>query len=298
MTDSPRRGSVLVAYALLLLAAASWGGNWVAARSAIGEVPPITLVFWRWLLASALLVAISIPHLRRDAATLRAHWRAVVGLGVIGTTAFSMLGYIGLGHTTATNATLLNGAMPIYQIPLSWLLLGLTISARQGLGLGLSLAGVLVILTRSELSVLTGLQFNPGDLIVLMAMFCWALYTVFLSRTPKVHPLSFLTCASLVGVIFMLPFLAWEVATTPAPDYTPSSIGAIVYLAVFPSIVSYLCWNAAVKRIGPNAAAFFNPTIPAFGTLWAIVFLGEQVHLYHLAGFALVIAGVLLSSKR
>ena len=86
MTDSPRRGSVLAAYALLLLAAASWGGNWVAARSAIGEVPPITLVFWRWTLASALLVAISIPHLRRDAATLRASWRAVVGLGVIGTT--------------------------------------------------------------------------------------------------------------------------------------------------------------------------------------------------------------------
>lgn len=298
MTAFTESGSRALTYLLLLIAAASWGGNWVAARSVVGDIPPITLVFWRWLLACVLLTLLALPHLRKDAAALKAGWRPLLGLGIIGTAGFSMLGYWGLGYTTATNASLLNGAMPLYQIPLSWLLLGLTISARQGLGLAFSLVGVVIILTGGDIDVLTGLRFNPGDLIVLTAMFFWAVYTAFLSRAPRVHALSFLASASWIGLVFTLPFVAWESATAPAATYTPAGIAAIVYLAVFPSIISYLCWNAAVNRIGPNAAAFFNPTIPAFGTLWAIVFLGEAVHPYHLAGFGLVIVGVFLSARR
>ncbi len=298
MSAAAGRGSRALPYLLMLIAAASWGGSWVAARAVAGEIPPVTLVFWRWLLAFVILGMLALPHLRKDAAALRAGWRPMLALGAIGTSGFAMLGYWGLAYTTATNAALLNGAMPLYQIPLSWLLLGLTISARQGLGIAFSLAGVLIILTRGDTAALAGLHFNPGDLIVMVAMFLWAIYTVFLSRAPKVHALSFLACAAGVGLVFTLPFLAWEIATAPAPVYTRAGIGSIVYLAVFPSIVSYLCWNAAVNRIGPNAAAFFNPTTPVFGPLWASLFLGESLHLYHLAGFGLVIAGVLLSARK
>ena len=298
MSPAPSRGSAATAYALLLIAAASWGGNWVAARYAMDAIPPMTLVFWRWLIACIVLVALALPHLRRDAPLLRANWGRLAVLGAIGTTVFAMLGYVGLARTTAINASLLNGAMPIYQIPLSWLLLGLTISARQGLGIVLSLAGVIVIITRGEPAMLAGLSFNPGDLLVLLALFFWALYTVFIPRAPKVHPLSLLAFGSVAGLLFLLPFFGWELATTPPPAYTRESIGAIVYLALFPSVLSYVCWNAAVGRIGPNAAAFFNPTIPAFGTLWAILLLGEPLHGHHLAGFGLVIAGVLMSARR
>jgi drug/metabolite transporter (DMT)-like permease len=283
---------------LLLLSTASWGGNWVAARSVTLEISPFTLSFWRWALAAALLFPFAAAQLREDAQLIRRHLPLLAAFGMIGTAGFTMCGYWGLRYTTAVNATLLNSSLPLFVVPLSWALLGLTVSARQVGGMALSLAGVTCIMGSGDLMMLARLSFNPGDLLLLTGALLWALYTVLLRWRPPLKPLSFLFVTIAVGAAFNAPFCAWELAAGNAITLSPKALGAIAYLAIFPSIVAYICWNRAVLLVGPNVAGFFNPVTPVFGTLAAVIFLGESLHAYHLAGFALVLGGVVLTSRR
>jgi drug/metabolite transporter (DMT)-like permease len=285
-------------YVLLLVSAASWGGNWVAARAVISEVSPFTLVFWRWSLAAAILLPFAAAQLRADAPLVRRHLAALCAFGIVGTAGFAMLGYWGVRYTTAINAALLNASLPLFIVPLSWLLLRLTVSARQIAGLSLSLGGVACILGRGDIGLLTQLSLNRGDLLLLGALLLWALYTVLLKWRPPLQPLSFLLVTIAAGAAFSAPFYAWDVVNNGPLVLSPKTLGAIAYLSVFPSIVAYVCWNYAVAAVGPNVAGFFNPLIPVFGTLFAIAILGEQFRSYHLVGFALVLLGVALTSRR
>jgi len=283
---------------LLLVAAASWGGNWVAARAIILEVPPFALSFWRWAIAAALLLPFAAAQLREDAALIRRHLPALIAFGVIGAGGFTLLGYWGVRYTTAVNATLLNSSLPLFVVPLSWWLLKLTVSARQLAGLALSLAGVACIISSGELQTLARLSLNPGDLLLLGGALLWAIYTVLLKWRPPLRPLSFLFSIVAAAAAFSLPFYLWEISAGGTMTVSPGTLAAIGYLAIFPSIVAYICWNHAVAVLGPNVAGFFNPVIPVFGTLFAVTLLGEPFRLYHLAGFALVLGGLVLTSKR
>jgi len=283
---------------LLLVAAASWGGNWVAARAVYLDVPPFALVFWRWALAAALIFPFAAAQLREDAQLVRSHLPALAAFGVIGTAGFTMFGYWGVRYTTAVNATLLNASLPLFIIPLSWWLLKLTVSGRQLAGMAFSLAGVVCVMGADDAPALARLSLNPGDLLLLAGALLWAIYTVLLKWRPPLQPLSFVFVTVAAGAVFSLPFYLGEIAAGGTMLVSPKTVGAIGYLAVFPSVVAYICWNHAVPIVGPNVAGFFNPIIPVFGTLFAVIVLGEQLYLYHLAGFALVLGGVVLTSKR
>jgi len=283
---------------LLLIAAASWGGNWVAARWVTLDVPPFALSFWRWALASALLLPVAAAQLRADAPLIRRHLLELAAFGAVGAAGFTLLGYWGVRYTTAVNATLLNSSLPLFVVPLSWWLLKLTVSGRQLAGLALSLAGVASIVGAGEIETLARLALNPGDLLLLGGALLWAIYTVMLKWRPPVRALSFLFCTLAAGAAFSLPFYLWEVSAGGTMIVSGKTVAAIGYLAIFPSIVAYICWNHAVMALGPNVAGFFNPVIPVFGTLFAVTLLGEPLRLYHLAGFALVLGGVVLTSRR
>ena len=298
MPASATRRSRLLAYALLLIACASWGANWTAARAVREEVTPLALVFWRWLLAGLILYPFAARHIREDLRTAARDWKWLAFFGLTGTAGFSMLGYLGLRHTTAINASLLNAALPLFMIPIAWLVRRDTVCARQLAGLALSLAGSLAIMSAGKLETLAALTFNPGDLLILLAVALWALYTVFVDRRPGIHAMSFLFFTIAFAFVFSVPFYAYDVlsgSTVPVNLRTVTSIG---YVALFPSVIAYLCWNHAVPILGPNVASFFNPVIPVFGTLAAVLVLGEQIHAHHLAGFVLVLMGVYLTSRR
>ncbi len=285
-------------YLLLLVAAASFGGNWVAARLVNFEVAPFALSFWRWAIATLLLLPFAVPRLREDAQLIRRHLPVLAAFGALGAGGFTLLGYWGVSYTTAVNATLLNSSLPLFVVPLSWLLLGLTVSGRQIVGLALSLAGVVAIVSAGSLQTLAQLALNPGDFLILGAALLWAIYTVTLKWRPSLRALSFLFTTLAAAAAFSLPFYLWEMGTGKTMTVTPTSIAVIGYLAVFPSVVAYICWNEAVAAVGPNVAGFFNPVIPVFGILFAVIFLGEPLRAYHLAGFALVLGGVVLTSRR
>src|SRR5580765_1569789 len=284
-------------YLLLLVAAASFGGNWVAARLVNFEVAPFALSFWRWAVATLLLCPFAIAQLRADAPLIRRHFAKLMVFGAVGAGGFTLLGYWGVSYTTAINATLLNSSLPLFVVPLSWLLLGLTVSGRQLAGLALSLAGVVSIVSAGSFETLARLTLNPGDFLLLGAAFLWAIYTVTLRWRPPLRALSFLFTTVVAATAVSLPFYLWEMSTGRMMSATPTAVLTIGYLAVFPSIVAYICWNEAVTALGPNVAGFFNPVIPVFGILFAVVFLGEPFRAYHLAGFALVLGGVVLTSR-
>jgi len=285
-------------YVLLLIVAASFGGNWVAARLVNFEVAPFALSFWRWAIASTLLFPFALGQLREDAPLIRRHLPMLFAFGAVGAGGFTLLGYWGVSTTTAINATLLNSSLPLFVVPLSWLFLGLTVSGRQLVGLVLSLAGVVAIVSAGSLRTLALLTLNPGDLLILGGAFLWAVYTVTLKWRPPLRALSFLFMTLISAAAVSLPFYAWEISTGREMIVTPTSLATIGYLAIFPSIIAYVCWNEAVAIVGPNIAGFFNPVIPVFGILFAVIFLGEPLRAYHLAGFALVLSGVVLTSRR
>jgi len=285
-------------YALLVITMASWGASWAAARAVHQEVTPVALVFWRWFIAGVLLLPLAVRHLRDDLPAALSQWKWLAFFGIAGAAAYPLLGYMGLHYTTAINASLLNASQPLFVIPIAWLLHRDTVSRRQLAGLALSLAGSLVIVSAGDPAVITSLALNPGDLLILAAIALWGLYTVLLDRRPKMHPISFTFFSIVIAVTFCAPFYAYDLAAGNITPVNLRTVSAIGYLAVFPSIIAYLCWSHAVPIVGSNVASFFYPLAPVFGTLAAVVVLDEPVHTYHLAGFVLVLAGLLLTTRR
>ncbi len=286
------------AYLLLVLASFFWGGNMVAGRAAVGHVPPITLAVIRWTIAIALILPFAWPHLRRDWPTIRRHMPYLVLLGTTGIAAFNGLVYLGLEQTTAIKAALLQSSQPLLIGLWSFVLFSQVLTGRQFLGIAISSLGVIGIVTEWSPQALLSLDLNGGDLLVFAGAAAYALYSALLRRAPSLHWASFLAVTFAVGLVTLLPFCAWELAQgrTVTLDGTTVLIG--LYVAIFPSIGSFLCYTRGVQLIGPNRTGPFLHLVPLFGTVFAIVILGEELHLYHLASFALIFCGITIAARR
>jgi drug/metabolite transporter (DMT)-like permease len=188
-------------YLLLVLTTLFWSGNMVLGRAIRDQVPPLSLAFWRWAIALALVLPLALPHLRAQWPLLRAGWQAVVVLGLLGVGGYNTLAYVGLQYTPATNAVLLNSFIPIATITLSWLFLSKHLRALEWLGVLLSFAGVTAIVCRGDIATLAMLSPNIGDLWMLAAVFTWALYTIGLQWRPVgLNPMLLLAAFTLVGL--------------------------------------------------------------------------------------------------
>jgi drug/metabolite transporter (DMT)-like permease len=264
-----------------------------------GTVPPLALAFWRWAMALAVLLPFAWRALAADRAEIRRHWKLLAVLGVTGVGVFNTFVYVGLGTTTATNALLLNSAIPVLIVAIGWLFMGQRVTAVQALGIGVSLAGVVAIIARGDFASLAGLRLSAGDLWILTAMVDWAVYTLLLRKRPAgVSPLAFLAVTMAVGLAAITPFYLAELAGGAHIEFTPGSIAALAYIGVFPSLVAFLFWNRAVAEVGADRAGIFVHLMPVFGTLLAIVFLGEAFRAYHAAGIALILAGIALATRK
>jgi drug/metabolite transporter (DMT)-like permease len=289
-----RHPSLLLAGAALL-----WAGNFVLGRAMRGHIPPVGLAFWRWSLALAILLAFQGRRLlARRAALLERRW-VVVALGVLGVGNFNLFLYAGLQETTATNALLLNAAAPAFILALSFAAGQGRPSARMIVGVLLSLVGVGAILSRGELASLLALRLNPGDLWVLAAVLSWSIYTVLLPRRPAgVEPMVLLTATVMVGTAWITPFYLWEISRGLhlAPDV--ATLASILYVGLFASLAAYALWNAGVALAGPGRAGVALNLMPAFGTILAVLLLGEPFLPFQAAGIGLIVAGVTLAQSR
>lgn len=287
-----------MALAALALPSLFWAGNFIVARAARGEVPPMALSFGRWLIAGLCLLPFALPHLRRDWPWYRANWKLVVGTGIPGVTLFNALVYLGLRYTVAANGMLLNSTIPVLILLIGALFLGRPLRLGQGLGLAVSLIGVAVVILHGDWARLVGLEFSRGDLIIFGAMLCWAIYTLGLTRVPReVNRLGLLTVQIGMTLVLLLPFLAWEVASGQVPSWSPAAIGALLYVGIVPSVMATLLYMKAVALAGPQLAGQSVHLIPLYGAVLSMLFLGEPLQAYHLAGFALILAGIGMASR-
>src|SRR4051794_20464169 len=285
-------------YLLLSITALCWAGNAIVGRLAAGHIPPVTLAFLRWSLAFLIIVPLAWKHLVRDLGAIRGHLGIMVFLSMTGVGAFTSLQYWSLEHTQALNTLLLQSAGPLIVALWSLLLLGVRLTPAQAAGIAVSLMGVLVILLHGDLTALSGIDFNKGDLIFIVALAIFGLYSVLSLKRPGIHGLSFVAFTFGCGAACLVPLFVWELSARPVMQLDAANLLSLFYVAVFPSTVAYLCFNRAVQLIGANRAAPFFHVVPVFGTVMSIVFLGEHPQPFHLIGFALVLTGVFVASRK
>ena len=285
-------------YLLLSITALCWAGNAIVGRLAAGHIPPVTLSFLRWSFAFLIILPFAWKHLVRDWAAIRGRLGIMIVLSVTGIGAFNTLQYWALEHTQALNTLLLQSAGPLVVAVWSLALLGVRLTLAQAAGVLLSLGGVLVILMHGDLTKLSNIEFNRGDLIFIVALVIFGLYSVLSLKRPDIHALSFVAFTFGAGAACLIPLFILQLFTRPLMRIEPANLLSLFYVALFPSTIAYLCFNRGVQLIGANRAAPFFHVVPVFGTVMSIIFLGEHPQAFHFIGFALVLTGVFVASRK
>jgi len=286
---------------LLTLSALFWGGNFVVGRWAHSDIPPLNLTFWRWVASGVILLPFVARGMWLHRAKLRKHFVLLSVLAVTGMVMFHSFAYIALGTTTAINAAVVLASMPMV-IPVVSVLMGdERLSPRQALGIGISVLGVVAIVSRGDWRVLVHLSFTPGDLWVLAAVLAWSVYSVLLKRLPKgegqkIPPMVVLGTTNWIAIVVLFPLYLWEYSTVGGFEVNASTLLVIAYVALFASIAAFVCWNAAVPQVGANKAGLFIHLIPLFASIFSIIFLGETLQTYHMIGIAPILLGVYLTT--
>jgi drug/metabolite transporter (DMT)-like permease len=285
-------------YLLLSLTSLFWAGNAIVGRSAAGHIAPVTLSFIRWGIAFLIVLPFAWRHLAADWPTIRARLGVMILISVCGIGAFNTLQYWSLEYTTALNILLLQSAGPLFVAVWSLLVSGVRLTAAQAAGIVVSMIGVAVILLHGDLTALAGIELNKGDILFTIALAIFGLYSALSSRRPAIHSLSFLAFTFGCGALSLVPLFVWELFARPVMQIDAQNLLSLAYVALFPSTLAYLCYNRGVELIGANRAAPFFHTIPVFGSVMAIFFLGEQLHLFHLFGYGLVLIGVFVAARK
>ncbi|MBL1177042.1 DMT family transporter [Pantanalinema sp. GBBB05] len=285
-------------YLLLVLTVLFWAGNAIVGRAVHSQIPPVSLAFWRWSLAGFLILIPAWRHLKRDWQQILAHWQILLLLSALGIALFNTLLYQGLQFTTAINAILMQSAMPLVVVLLSYSLFQEKLTCKQAIGVGISFMGAVAIVAHGDWQQLVTLSFNQGDLLILIGVVGYAGYTALLRLRPKLHPLSFLAVTFILGSFLLLPFYLGEIATGQFTPLTSTTILSIGYVAIFPSILAYLCYNRGVELIGANQAGLFIHLVPVFGSVMAMLFLGEKLYWFHAIGFSLILSGITLVTRQ
>ncbi|RDD91853.1 DMT family transporter [Acidovorax sp. BoFeN1] len=289
--------------ALLVTAPLLWAGNAVVGRLVHDLVPPITLNFLRWALALALLLPLTHRVLRPDS-PLWPHWRRYALLGLLGVGLYNALQYLALQTSTPINVTLVGSSMPVWMLAVGALFFGVTVTRQQLAGAALSMIGVLTVLSRGEWSQLLALRLVAGDLFMLLATISWSFYSWLLVRTSEPASVrgdwaAFLTGQMVFGLAWSGVFASAEWATGHMHiAWGWPLVAALLFIAIGPALVAYRCWGIGVQRAGPAVAGFFSNLTPLFAALLSAAFLGEAPSGYHAVAFALIVGGIVVSSRR
>jgi drug/metabolite transporter (DMT)-like permease len=285
-------------YLLLTLTSLFWAGNIVLARYVAGHVPPLTLSCVRWFGTFLILLPFAWPHLKRDWPVLCAHLPMMLLLSAIGFAFNNAISYWALQYTQALNALLIQSSGPLFVALWSLVLFGVRLTGAQLAGIAISLAGVLTIILRGDLAALASIQFNKGDVMFASSLVSFGLYSALMPRRPATHQLSFISFTTGCGAMMLMPFSIWEFSTGTTLKFDTLTLATLGYVLIFPSTLAYLFFNRGIALIGPNRAAPFFHLVPVFGSAMAIMLLGEQPRLFHLVGYLLVLAGVVIASRQ
>lgn len=286
-----------LAYACLVGTMLCWGANAVFGRLAVGEVSPMLVVLGRWVGVAILCTIFLRPIIVKDWPVLKRHLPYLFLCGALGFTGFNALFYVAAHTTTALNIGILQGAMPVFVLIGAFLVYRERITRIQSIGVLLTFAGVVTIASGGSLDRLMQLEFKPGDILMILAAFLYASYTVALRNRPKVSPLSMFAVMAGAALIVSLPVAGAEAALGQAQWPTPKGWLVVALVTIFPSFIAQIIFIQGVDRVGPGRAGVFMNLVPIFATGLAVAILDEAFEGYHAAALILVVIGIYLSEK-
>ncbi len=293
------RGRVLVAYALLTLASAFWAGNSTIVRAMRDDVSPVTLSFWRWFVAVAVLLPFVWTEIRREWPSIRRSAKTIVWCALLGTTLQSALTFWSLQYTVALHVQIFNSIIPLAVMGAVWLLDDARPSRKELGGFLVSGLGVAVIICHGDLMRIVRLDFNLGDIGALSSMLVWGVYAALVKRCPQeLSPYGLAFITGLVGVMLIAPLHVVEIVRDPGIlAFSPQVLVVIAYTGLLTSLLATVFLNIGVQRVGPSRAAIFTHLVPVFGASMSVGLLGEEFGWHHALGFALVLAGVAICNR-
>jgi drug/metabolite transporter (DMT)-like permease len=285
-------------YVLLVLTTTIWGGNAVAGKLAVGEISPMALTTLRWIFACAILAVVARRQLIADWPVLKAHRWQIAAMGALGYTAFNPLFYESAHFTTAVNMTILQGSIPVFTFLFALIVFRTPVLRVQLIGMGITVMGVLVLATRGDLARLAEIDFNIGDLFMLVACSLYAGYAVALRLRPKVSAMAFFAAMAGSACLSSLPLLAVEAARGDLLWPTAQGWVIVAFVALFPSLLAQLGFMRGVELIGPGRASIFANLVPVIGSFLAVALLGESFGLHQALALSLVLGGIYVAERR
>ena len=285
---------------MLILATLFWAGNFIVGKAAFVEnIPPMSLVFFRWSLVWLILLPFTYKDILKHKEIILKNLPLLFFLALTSVGLFNSFTYLALIYTQVINASLFNTAIPAMIILLCFIFKIEETNRFQIIGLIISVLGILSIITKLDLNILLSLNFNKGDIIMIGGVITWGLYSSFLKKKNFTLPLLTLVhILCTIGLLFILPQFLFELSKGQVIKFDINLGYILVYLALFPSIGSYYCWAGAVSIIGANRAGIFLSLIPLFSTIFAIIFFDEKFYFFHFIGSILIVLGLLLSNKK
>lgn len=273
-----------------------FSGNLIVGK-AINELPPITIAFFRTLIAFLVVLPFGIKQFRYYYKIWRENFWPLVGIALTGITTFNVLVYLSLNFTTSTNAGIVEATTPAFAMVLSYLILKENLKPKHIIGTVVSFIGALWVLTSGSIERLLQLNFNIGDITMLLAVIIWAFYTLIVKQHNHKFPIFGGTLAMVgLGVVILVPavLVEWFVLGIPTQITQTSNWSGLLYLGIFPSFIALVLWNQAVSDLGPSLSSVFLNLLPFFTTIGAIIFLNEEVVAAQILGGVLVVVGVIM----
>jgi drug/metabolite transporter (DMT)-like permease len=289
-----------LAYFLLILAVLFWAGNFIIGKFAtLFQIPPLTLNVFRWASVWLILMPFTYKEIYNNLPIIKKNWLVISFMGVITISTFNSVVYVALNHTQVINAVLVLAAIPAATIILSSLMNIEKTNIFQLLGLFLSIIGIGSIISYGDIQKLISLNFNKGDLLMLVCVITWALYSTLLKKNKfKFSQFSLIQLMVSVGLLFLIPQFFYEQSIGLEVNFNKAFFLILFYVVVFPAIAAYYCWQKGVEIIGPNRASMFIQLMPLFSAVMAIIIFKEQFELYHFFGATFIVSGIYLSNKK
>jgi len=287
------------AYIFLILTTLFWSGNFIVGKAAsLFEIPPFTLNFYRWMFAWIILAPFTLKEIVAKKNYILENIKLITILGITSITIFNSIVYYSLNFTQVISGVLMISTIPVMIIIFCWLFKIEKTNFYQILGVIFSLSGVLVIITKADLVVLLNLNFNKGDLWMVVAMFSWAMYSALLKKKKfELSQLSLLQIIISAGLIFLLPAYLIELALGYRVSIHLPFILTLSYVVLFPGLASFIFWIKGISIIGSNRSGIFLHLMPIFSTILAMLIFKEKFMIYHLIGAILIVVGIILSSR-
>lgn len=292
------RKNIYTGISLAVLAAFIWSGNFIVAKAVNKEIPPISLNFYRWLTASIIIFPFAYKKFNAEWKIVKQSWHYLFWISLTGIALFNTFVYVGAHYTSAINLALIGTtSSPILSILFARIFLKEKIGLLKMIGLLLCIIGVLFLLSKGDVQNLIHLHFGTGDLWVLLAAFCFAVYNTMVKKKPvRISPVNFLFVIFSFGTIMVLPFFAWEMSTTAAVNWNYKLVSAVLFLGLGASVICFFIWNIAIGKLGAGRTALFGNLIPIFSSIEAALFLHEDFTGVHIISMIIVFAGIVLAN--